>query len=133
SKHAVHSIGRTLRFELAHTGVKVGVGYFSVIDTKMAQDAYEMPVVDRARRTIPEFLAKPAPVEAAGAAIVRGIERRAKRVCHPRWVSPVLSLQGLGQPLEALAARDPRFVRSLKQAEREALEAEAPTKEKTPA
>lgn len=119
SKAGVHSIARSLRFELAHTGAKVGAGYFSVIDTPMTQAAYAEPVVSRSLKSIPRALGRPAPVGAAGAAMVRGIERRSRRVCHPRWVSPVLSLHGLGSPLEGLAARDPRFVRNLKTAQKE--------------
>jgi NAD(P)-dependent dehydrogenase (short-subunit alcohol dehydrogenase family) len=120
SKAGVHSIGRTLRFELAHTGAKVGVGYFSVIDTPMTEAAYSEPVVERSLKSLPRALSRPAPVGAAAAAIVRGIERRSRRVCHPRWVSPIVSLHGLGAPLEALAARDPRFIRNLHKAQKEA-------------
>jgi NAD(P)-dependent dehydrogenase (short-subunit alcohol dehydrogenase family) len=120
SKAGVHSIGRTLRFELAHTGAKVGVGYFSVIDTPMTEAAYAEPVIERSLKSLPRALSRPAPVGAAAAAIFRGIERRSRRVCHPRWVSPVVSLHGLGAPLEALAARDPRFVRNLRKAQKEA-------------
>ncbi len=114
SKAGVHSLGRTLRFELAHTGAKVGIAYFSVIDTNMTTEAYAQPVVERSLKSIPGGLSKPVPVQAAVAAIARGVERRAKRVCIPRWVSPVVSLAGLGGWVEALAARDPRFVRNLK-------------------
>jgi len=128
SKVGVHSIGRTLRFELAHTGAKVGVAYFAEIDTAMTQEAYKVPVVDRAVNSIPKGLRKIYPVEVASAAIVRGIERRSRRVCVPRWVSWTVSLNGLGGPFEALAARDPRFIRNLKQAQREA-EAEASARE----
>ena len=133
SKVGVHSIGRTLRFELAHTGAKVGVAYFAEIDTAMTQEAYKVPVVDRAVKSIPKGLRKIYPVEVASAAIVRGIERRSRRVCVPRWVSWTVSWNGLGGPIEALAARDPRFVRNLKQAQAEAeAEATAPQAEEVP-
>lgn len=124
SKAGVDSIGRSLRFELAHTGAKVGVGYFSVIDTNLARDAMAEPVVQRSIKSIPGGLSKAAPVGAAGAAVVRGIERRSKRVCHPRWVSPVVSLAGLGGPIEALVARDPRFVANLRRAQKEVRDAQ---------
>ncbi len=122
SKAAVHSIGRSLRFELAHTGAKVGVGYFSVIDTNMTREAYEKPVVKRSLKSIPRALSRPAPVEAAAAAVVRGIEGRKRRVCHPRWVSPVLSMNGMTTNFEVLAARDPRFVRNYKKTQQEIRE-----------
>jgi NAD(P)-dependent dehydrogenase (short-subunit alcohol dehydrogenase family) len=116
SKAGVHSLARTLRMELAHTGVRVGCGYFGFIDTGMTQEAFADPAVAHAHGNLPPVLGKLLPVGAAGAAIVRGVERRAKRVCAPRWVSLVVSLHGLGGPLEALVARDPRIARSLRQA-----------------
>jgi NAD(P)-dependent dehydrogenase (short-subunit alcohol dehydrogenase family) len=120
AKTGVHSIGRTLRFELAHTGARVGVAYFAEIDTDMTRIAHKVPVVERSLKGIPERLHRVYPVEVASKAIVQGIERRSKRVCVPRWVSWVVSWNGLGGPLEALAARDRRFVRNLKQAQADA-------------
>lgn len=113
SKAGVHSLGRTLRMELAHTGVKVGTGYFSLIDTNMVRDAMEDPHVKRGMKAVPRALGKAASVERAGEAMARGVEKRARRVCVPRWVSPVMSLNGMGGGLEWLAARDPRFIKSL--------------------
>lgn len=127
SKAGVHSLARTLRMELAHTGARVGVGYFSFIDTDMTREAFEQPVVQKASRGIPKAFAEPLPVGAAGAAIVRGIERRAKRVCAPKWVSGAVLLGGLGGPFEALAARDPRLVRLLRAEQRRVAEEEAAT------
>jgi NAD(P)-dependent dehydrogenase (short-subunit alcohol dehydrogenase family) len=114
SKAGVHSLGRALRMELAHTGVKVGTGYFSLIDTNMVRNAMADPHVKRGMKAIPRALGKPASVERAGEAMARGVEKRARRVCVPRWVSPVMSLNGMGGGIEWLAARDPRFIRSLK-------------------
>jgi hypothetical protein len=45
--------------------------------------------------------------------MARGVEKRARRVCVPRWVSPVMSLNGMGGPLEWLAAKDPRMIKTL--------------------
>lgn len=119
SKAGVHSLARTLRMELAHTGARVGVGYFALVDTAMVRDSFAEPIVANARVAIPPPFRRPAPVEAAGVAIVRGIERRAKRICVPRWVGVVLALGGLGAPLESLVARDPRIGRAIGAAEQE--------------
>ena len=133
SKAGVHSIGRTLRFELAHTGAKAGVAYFAEIDTDMTRIAHKVPIIQRSLKSIPEPLHRVQPVEVASKAIVRGIERRSRRVCIPRWVSWVVSWNGLGGPIEAIAARDRRFARNLKEAQREAaaetLEASSPETE----
>jgi NAD(P)-dependent dehydrogenase (short-subunit alcohol dehydrogenase family) len=113
SKAGVHSLGRTLRMELAHTGVKVGVGYFSLIDTNMVRGALADKRVQRGLKGVPRALSRPASVGAAGEAMARGVEKRARRVCVPRWVSPVMSLNGMGGPLEWLAAKDPRMIKTL--------------------
>jgi hypothetical protein len=79
-----------------------------------------VPVVEQTLASIPRRLHRVYPVEVASKAIVHGIERRSRRVCVPRWVSWVVSWNGLGGPLEALAARDRRFIRNLKRAQEEA-------------
>src|SRR5258706_10604950 len=43
SKTAVEALGRSLRVELAGTGVDVGVAYFGFIDTKLVRGAAERP------------------------------------------------------------------------------------------
>jgi NAD(P)-dependent dehydrogenase (short-subunit alcohol dehydrogenase family) len=120
SKAAVHSMGRTLRFELAHTGAKAGVAYFAEIDTHMTRVAHKVPIIERSLKSIPEPLHRVQPVEVASKAIVRGIEKRSRRVCVPRWVNWTVSWNGLGGPVEWIAARDRRFVRNWKQAHVEA-------------
>jgi NAD(P)-dependent dehydrogenase (short-subunit alcohol dehydrogenase family) len=120
SKAGVHSIGRTLRFELAHTGAKAGVAYFAEIDTDMTRVAHKVPIIERSLKSIPEPLHRVQPVEVASKAIVRGIEKRSRRICVPRWVNWTVSWNGLGGPIEAIAARDRRFVRNWKQAHVEA-------------
>jgi NAD(P)-dependent dehydrogenase (short-subunit alcohol dehydrogenase family) len=119
SKHGVEGFARSLRMEIAHTGTRVGVGYFSFIDTDLMRNAVAQPVTQRALTAVPGFLSKPLPVGAAGAAIVRGVERRAKHVYAPRWVPALLALRGLGGPIETLAARDPRLVKALRKASSE--------------
>jgi hypothetical protein len=46
-----------------------------------------------------------ATVEQAGAALVRGMERRAPKVVAPRWVLPALYLRTLIQPLAEASGR----------------------------
>jgi NAD(P)-dependent dehydrogenase (short-subunit alcohol dehydrogenase family) len=117
SKHGVEGFARSLRMELAPTGTGVGVGYFGFIDTDMVRDAVAAPAAAEGLKAVPGPLAKRLPVGRAGAAIVRGIERRAKRVYAPRWVPALLVSRGLVGPLDDLAARDPRFAKALRTAE----------------
>jgi hypothetical protein len=106
-----------MRIELAHTGTRVGVGYFSIIDTDMTRDAYADPTVAIGLRALPGFLSRPIPVGAAGKAIVRGVERRARRVYAPRWVPGLIAVRGLGGPVERLAGRHPRLIEACRAAE----------------
>jgi NAD(P)-dependent dehydrogenase (short-subunit alcohol dehydrogenase family) len=117
SKAGVENFGRSLRTEIAHTGTRLGVGYFSFIDTDMVRNAFATPAIQAARRGMPGFLSNPIPVEAAGAAIVRGIERRANHVYAPRWVPALFAGRGLVHVFGNLPARDPRFVRAINVAE----------------
>jgi YD repeat-containing protein len=120
SKAGVHSIGRTLRFELAHTGAKAGTAYFAEIDTDMTRIAHKVPIIERSLKSIPEPLHRVQPVEVASKGVVRGIEKRASRITVPRWVNWTVTWNGLGRPIEWIAARDRRFVRNWKQAHVEA-------------
>jgi NAD(P)-dependent dehydrogenase (short-subunit alcohol dehydrogenase family) len=90
SKHGVEGFARSLRMELAHTGTRVGVGYFSFIDTDMVRHTVADPGVAHALTALPGPMGKRLPVGAAGQAIVRGVERRANRVYAPRWVPALL-------------------------------------------
>jgi NAD(P)-dependent dehydrogenase (short-subunit alcohol dehydrogenase family) len=124
AKSGVHSIGRTLRFELAHTGAKVGVAYFAEIDTEMTRVAHKVPIIERSLKSVPEALHRVQPVEVASKAVVRGIEKRATRITVPRWVNFTVSWNGHGRAIEWLAARDRRFIRNWKQAHEEAEHSE---------
>jgi NAD(P)-dependent dehydrogenase (short-subunit alcohol dehydrogenase family) len=119
SKHGVEGFARSLRMEVAHTQTKVGVGYFSFIDTDMVRDGLAAIDHTPALSALPTQLARPLPVGAAGKAVVRGIEHRSKYVYAPGWVRAALALRGFGGPLEDLSARLPRFRKALRQLDRE--------------
>lgn len=126
SKAGVENFSRSLGMELAHTGVRVGVGYFGFIDTQMVRSAFESEAVQAGRRTLPAFMSRPLPVSAAGRAIVRGVRRRARHVYAPRWVPALFAGRGLLHLVGNLPARDPRFVRSVRIAEAELAAGERP-------
>ena len=82
SKAGVHSIGRTLRFELAHTGAKAGTAYFAEIDTDMTRIAHKVPHHSSARwQNIPETLHRVQPVEVASNGC-RAWDREAREPDH---------------------------------------------------
>jgi NAD(P)-dependent dehydrogenase (short-subunit alcohol dehydrogenase family) len=99
AKAGAEAFANSLRQELAPQGTAVGCAYFGFIDTDMVRDSYDHPAVERARRTAPDWIAKPIPVAAAGNAIVRGVEQRRARVWAPRWVGAALALRGVLMPV----------------------------------
>ena len=111
SKTAVEALGRSLRVELAGTGVDVGVAYFGFIDTKLLRDASEKPGISELRSSFPGFITKVVPVERAGTAIANGVVGRAARVTAPQWIRLTLPLRGLIQYLDGRMAKQ-RRVRS---------------------
>ncbi|HEV3125138.1 MAG TPA: short-chain dehydrogenase/reductase [Candidatus Dormibacteraeota bacterium] len=97
SKAGVESMCDSLRMELRPRGVAVGVAYFGWIDTEMVRTAsasygFFDELVRRSRLPV-------LPVSAAGAAMVRGIERRARRIIAPRRIAPLILGARLLRPL----------------------------------
>jgi hypothetical protein len=70
----------------------------------MVRDAYANPAVDRAKRMLPRFAARPAPLERAVDAVEAGVRARKARIWAPRYVGPMLLLRGVLQPLSELRA-----------------------------
>ncbi|HZO59370.1 MAG TPA: SDR family oxidoreductase [Solirubrobacterales bacterium] len=106
SKAAVEAFADALRSEIAHTGTRVGVAYFSFIDTDMVRGTLTNRAADMMRDATPGPFGKTAPLSAAGRAIERGIERRANKVYAPRWVLPMTWLRGIMQPLTQRSNRE---------------------------
>ncbi len=95
SKAAVEALGNTLRIELAPTGAKVGVAYFAEIDTDMTSRGFGT----QAARMLTGggTILGVAPLDSAINALDRGIRCRARRICAPRWIAPILPARMLAQ------------------------------------
>lgn len=117
SKAAVEALAMGLRMELAHKGTAVGVAYFGVVDTDLVRGGFAQPAAAQVKDMLGP-VGRPIPVDRAGAAIVRGIERRAKRVYAPRWVPALLATRGIAGPSHDLLARRRDFVAALRLGER---------------
>jgi NAD(P)-dependent dehydrogenase (short-subunit alcohol dehydrogenase family) len=98
SKAAVESLGRTLRIELHHKGVDVGVGYYTFLDTPLVDAIDRDQAATRARAAMPRPVRKTYPLQPAVDASVRAIERRQDRAIYPRFVRAQLALRGLLGP-----------------------------------
>jgi NAD(P)-dependent dehydrogenase (short-subunit alcohol dehydrogenase family) len=107
SKAGAEAFGNTLRAEVKHLGVDVGVGYFSWIDTELVRAADRHPVFGARRAKLPGFARKTYPVSAVGDAVVDGFEHRRRMVVVPGWVRALSLLRGLAVPLvERQAMKD---------------------------
>jgi NAD(P)-dependent dehydrogenase (short-subunit alcohol dehydrogenase family) len=106
SKAAVESLGDSLRIELRPSGARVGVAYYSELDTDMTsrgfatEAAARTPLGGHGRRRLPV-----SPVGPAIDALERGIARRSRRVVYPPWVGPLLPARMLVQRVVELAVR----------------------------
>jgi NAD(P)-dependent dehydrogenase (short-subunit alcohol dehydrogenase family) len=96
SKAGVEAMCDSLRTEVAHLGVGVGVAYFNWIATDLVAAGRDgSAAFERLRSLNRGPAAKTYPVSVAGEAIVRGIERRSRWVVVPGWVKAVLVLRGV--------------------------------------
>jgi NAD(P)-dependent dehydrogenase (short-subunit alcohol dehydrogenase family) len=97
AKSGVEAFADALRLEVAHLGVGVGVAYYSFIDTDLvrAADRHELASGLRAKARWP--ISKTYPVSEAAEAAVRGIERRSRWVCCPRWLPVTILARGVLQ------------------------------------
>lgn len=87
SKSGVESFANALRTEIAHLGVEVGTIHPTWLATAMVEEpSDQMRAYNELRASVGWPLKKTYPVEKAVPAIADGIERRARRICIPRWV-----------------------------------------------
>ena len=113
SKAGVEHFANALRLEVAHHGVDVGSAHMSWIDTPLVQEGKaELASMRDAIESLPGPLSKTTSVQACGAAFVKGIEGRKRRINCPgwvglfRWLRPVLTTPwGEGALTKGLADR----------------------------
>jgi NAD(P)-dependent dehydrogenase (short-subunit alcohol dehydrogenase family) len=103
SKAGVDSLGRTLRIELAHHGVDVGVGYYGFLDTALVAGVATHPGFTKQLESTPPPLNRVYPVLGAAQATADGIAARSARVMYPkRAIRTLLAVRGfLGRRVEA--------------------------------
>ncbi len=101
TKAGVEALANSLRGEVQHTGTKVGCAYFGFIDTDMVRRGFERDSAKKLEQRLGAAgPSRAVPVSAAGAAIVRAIEHRARHAYAPRWILPLLLARTVFQPLQ---------------------------------
>lgn len=99
SKAGVEAFSNSLRLEVRHLGVDVGVGYFAFIDTDLVRAADAHPAMGQIRLRAGGLAGKTYPLSAVGHAVTEGVEQRRRWVTVPRLLRPLLVLRTALLPL----------------------------------
>jgi NAD(P)-dependent dehydrogenase (short-subunit alcohol dehydrogenase family) len=106
SKAGAEAFADSLRTELKHLGVDVGVGYFWFIDTDLVRGADAHPVGGALRQDTAGLLNRVYPVSAVGEALAAGIDRRRRWIVVPGWARALIVLRTALAPLLERGIRD---------------------------
>jgi NAD(P)-dependent dehydrogenase (short-subunit alcohol dehydrogenase family) len=107
SKAGAEAFADSLRVEVKHLGVDVGVGYFSFIDTDMVRGGDAHPALGGIRKDAPWPISRTYPLSQAGQGIADGIEQRRRWVVVPAWGRALLVLRTALAPLFDRFSYDP--------------------------
>ncbi|WP_212914824.1 SDR family oxidoreductase [Streptomyces sp. TS71-3] len=113
SKSGVEAFAHSLRTEVAHRGVSVGIGYLSWTDTDMVRGADEDEGMRELRGRLPWPAGKTYPAGPAVDRLVAGIERRSAHVYGQWWLRGMQPVRGMLPPIiSAIGRREMRRVDS---------------------
>jgi NAD(P)-dependent dehydrogenase (short-subunit alcohol dehydrogenase family) len=121
SKAGAEAFANSLRVEVKHLGVDVGVGYFAFIDTDMVRGGDAHPALGHFREEAGWPFNKTYPLSSAGKAIADGIENRRRWVVVPPWGRALLVLRTALAPLldkagaETAAQADAEFLKDVEE------------------
>jgi NAD(P)-dependent dehydrogenase (short-subunit alcohol dehydrogenase family) len=99
SKAGAEAFANSLRSEVKHLGVDVGVGYFAFIDTDLVRGGDAHPALGGMRQEAPRPLRKTYPLSAVGKAVLEGVDKRRRWVLVPGWLRATLLLRTALAPL----------------------------------
>jgi NAD(P)-dependent dehydrogenase (short-subunit alcohol dehydrogenase family) len=105
AKAGVEAFANTLRAEVRHLGVDVGVAHPTWIATDMVNSADEHPVFGPLRKTMPSALGRTYPLSVAVDGFEKGIVRRSRTIHIPSSLLLVKLLRALLPPIVERGAR----------------------------
>jgi short-subunit dehydrogenase len=105
SKAGVESFAHSLRAEVAHEGIDVGIAYLNWTDTDMIRDADDHPVLRELRAHMPRPARKVHPVETVAARLVRAVERRSAAVYAPSWLRATQAVRAAMPPVVTFVSK----------------------------
>lgn len=111
SKAGAEAFAFSLRGEVKHYGVKVGVAYLTWTDTDMVRGADERAGLGTLRAKLPGLLGRTYPVQPAVARMVDGIVRRRARVYAQGWLRGLSWIRAaMPSVIAAAPSRDVKLV-----------------------
>ncbi|TKG73140.1 SDR family oxidoreductase [Prauserella endophytica] len=105
AKAGVEAFCNSLRAEVAHLGVKVGVAHPTWIKTDLVESADSHPVFGKLRAGMPGLIGKTYPLDVALDCIEAGVKRRARTIHVPRWVGGLKLIRAFLPPIIELGSR----------------------------
>ncbi|MDQ0378452.1 SDR family oxidoreductase [Amycolatopsis thermophila] len=105
AKAGVEAFCNSLRAEVAHLGVKVGVAHPTWIRTDLVESADAHPVFGKLRAGMPGLLGKTYPLDVALDQIEEGVLKRARVIHVPKWVGLLKAIRSVLPPIVELGAR----------------------------
>ncbi|MFI6029237.1 SDR family oxidoreductase [Amycolatopsis magusensis] len=105
AKAGVEAFSNSLRAEVAHLGVKVGVAHPTWIRTDLVESADAHPVFGKLRAGMPGLIGKTYPLATALDALEAGILRRGRTIHVPRWVGALKLIRAFLPPIIELGSR----------------------------
>ncbi|SES27794.1 short-chain dehydrogenase/reductase [Actinokineospora terrae] len=105
AKAGVEAFTNSLRAEVRHLGVKVGVAHPSWIATDLVNGADEHPVFGPLRAAMPGPIGKTYPVSVALDALAAGVLRRDRTVHVPGWVGLLKLVRAFLPPIIEIGGR----------------------------
>jgi NAD(P)-dependent dehydrogenase (short-subunit alcohol dehydrogenase family) len=105
AKAGVEAFSNSLRAEVAHLGVKVGVAHPTWIRTNLVESVDAHPVLGKLRAETPGLLGTTYPLTVAVNYLEKAVLRRARTVHIPRWVGGLKLIRAFLPPIIELGSR----------------------------
>ncbi|EID54461.1 short-chain dehydrogenase of unknown substrate specificity [Saccharomonospora xinjiangensis XJ-54] len=105
AKAGVEAFCNSLRAEVAHLGVKVGVAHPTWIKTDLVESADAHPVFGKLRGSMPGPIGRTYPLSFALDCLQAGVRRRARTIHVPRWVGALKVFRAFLPPVIELGSR----------------------------
>jgi NAD(P)-dependent dehydrogenase (short-subunit alcohol dehydrogenase family) len=105
AKAGVEAFSNSLRAEVAHLGVKVGVAHPTWIRTDLVESADAHPVFGKLRASMPGLIGKTYPLDVALDDLEAGILKRARTIHVPRWVGGLKLFRAFLPPVIEIGSR----------------------------